>query len=357
MADTSVASANRVQQWADEYFVEFVRDNRFKRYMGTDENSIIQVKEELTKEAGDRITISLVTRLTGTAITGDNTLEGNEESLGNYGHLVTVEQYRNGVVVGNKEKIKTKIDLLNAAKKMLKLWQLEHLRDMIIDRLMSPHTDGLTEYASATEAQKDAWETANNPTDTNQRIIFGAALTNSTLDHSAGLANVDSTSDDLSPDMLSLAKRQAQTCDPHIRPIRVNDDEEWFVAFAGSRVFRDLESNMSTIHQNAAPRSMDDNPLFKPGDLVSRGVIIREVPEIPVIAGVGNGSIDVSPVFFCGAQAAALCFAERPKPKMDEFDYQNKRGVAISGVYGVEKLNYNSIQHGMVTLYAAAVGD
>ena len=357
MSDTAVNSANRVQVWADSYFVEFVRDNRFKRYMGKSENSIIQLKEELTKEAGDRITISLVTRLTGSAIEGDATLEGNEEQLGNYGHLITVEQYRNGVTIGKKEKIKTKIDLLNAGKTMLKLWQMEHLRDMIIARMQSPVTDGLTAYASATETQKDAWETANNPTDSNQRILFGAAKVSSTLDHSAGLLEIDGTADDLHPDTLSLCKRMAQTCSPHIRPVRVNDDEEYFVAFAGSLAFRDLESNMSTIHQNAAPRSMEDNPLFKPGDLVSRGVIIREVPEIPVISGVGAGSIDVSPVFFCGAQTLGLAWAQRPEPEVDEFDYKNKRGVAISDIRGCEKLTYNSVQHGMVTHYVSAVGD
>ena len=58
MADTTVATANKVQIWADKYFVEYVRGNRFKSYMGKANTSIIQVKEELTKESGDRITMS-----------------------------------------------------------------------------------------------------------------------------------------------------------------------------------------------------------------------------------------------------------------------------------------------------------
>jgi N4-gp56 family major capsid protein len=368
VADTTVASANRVQQWADDEFYEYVRMNPLKSLMGSGENAAIQVKEELTKEAGDRITFSLVTRLTGAGVTGDNTLEGNEEALGNYGHQVTVDQIRHGVVVGQFEKIKTKIDLLKAAKTMLRLWNMEQLRDLFLKRLLSPVTDGLTTYSAATEAQKDAWETANNPSDANQRILFGAAKSNSTLDHSAGLTQVDSTSDDLHQDIVRLLKRMAQTCDPRIRPLITGGNEpgkERFVALAGSYAFRDLAANMDTIHQNADVRG-EDNNIFSSGDIKIGNVIVKEVPEmdrVPASGGclledVGNGgTTDVGPVFFLGAQALLLAWAQRMEVKMDEFDYANKRGVAVAEIRGCEKTTFNSYQHGMATGYVSAVGD
>jgi N4-gp56 family major capsid protein len=356
MADTTVNSANRVQAWADEYFLEYVRANRFKRYMGTDENSIIQVKEELSKEAGDRITFSLVSRLTGAGVTGDNTLMGNEEALGNYGHQVTVDQIRHGVVVGQFEKIKTKIDLLQAAKTMLKLWNMEQLRDLFIARLYSPVIGGLTTYAAATAAEKNAWSVANNPATTNQRILFGAAKANYSGVHATDLANIDGTADDLHQDIVSLAKRLAVTASPHIRPVVTGEDDERFVMFCGSLPFRDLQANMSTVHSNAGVRG-DENVLFKGGDLVWENVIIHEVPEITTLTGVGAGAIDVQASFLCGAQALLLAWAQRPQPKTDEFDYQNKRGVAISEIRGCEKATYNSFQHGVVTAYVSAVGD
>ena len=46
MADTTTSTRLRVQQWDDSFFTEYVRESRFKPYMGTDENSIIQVKED-----------------------------------------------------------------------------------------------------------------------------------------------------------------------------------------------------------------------------------------------------------------------------------------------------------------------
>lgn len=361
MSDSTVASANRVQRWADKYFVEYVRGNRFKDFMGKGVNAILQVKEELTKQAGDRITYSLVGRLSGAGVTDDARLLDNEEAVSNYGHQVTVHQLRNGVTIGEFEQIKTEIDILDAGRDLLKTWSMEQLRDDIIDALTSPNVDGLTPYASCTEAQKDAWDLANNPSASNQRILFGAAKSNeSANDHSANLANIDGTADDLHQDILTLGRRMAMTCDRHIRPAQMgDDDQEVYVAFADDLAFRDLEANMSTIHQNAAPRSLESNPIFRPGDLIVGNVIVREVPEMPVLQNVGDGgTTEVTPVVLCGAQAAAVCWAKRPEPRTEVTDYGNKKGAAITEIRGVEKLTFSdSRQHGVVTIYVSAVGD
>ncbi len=81
MALTTARTGLTPQIWDDQFFMEYVRDNRFKRYMGTDENSIIQLKEDLTKKRGDRVTFAAVNKLTGAGVTGNTTLEGNEEEL------------------------------------------------------------------------------------------------------------------------------------------------------------------------------------------------------------------------------------------------------------------------------------
>ena len=52
MALTTARTGLTPQQWDDTFFMEYVRENRFKRYMGTDENSIIHTKENLTKARG-----------------------------------------------------------------------------------------------------------------------------------------------------------------------------------------------------------------------------------------------------------------------------------------------------------------
>ena len=97
MTDTLVATGLTVEQWDDKFFTEYLTENRFASEMGTSEGNIIQVKEKLSKKPGDRINFALVNRLTNPAITGRNTLEGNEEDMSTRSFEVVVDKRRNGV--------------------------------------------------------------------------------------------------------------------------------------------------------------------------------------------------------------------------------------------------------------------
>ena len=81
MADSRVATGLTVEQWDDKFFAEYLTENRFASEFGTNENNVIQVKENLTRKPGDRITYALVNRLTNDAVTGRTTLEGAEEDM------------------------------------------------------------------------------------------------------------------------------------------------------------------------------------------------------------------------------------------------------------------------------------
>jgi N4-gp56 family major capsid protein len=357
MSDITVVSGSVAQVWDDQFFAEYVRENKFAKVMGTDEAAIIQIKEQLGKAAGDKINIPLIGQLTGAGVTGDTALWGSEEALANWNHQLTVNQLRNGVRMGKMEEQKTTIDLRNAARQMLKKWAMDKMRDDIIGALYSPVVDGKTLYASATEGQKDTWVTAQAAAN---RVLFGAAKSNySAADHSASLTNLDGTNDKLTHLNVSLMKRMLMTSSSPVTPYRTEDGKEYFVLFAGSLPFRDLKADTTIIAANeyAGVRG-DKNLLFDDGDILWDGVIVKEIPEIGVIANAGDGgNTNVAANFMCGAQALGLAWAQRTKTITDSFDYDNLFGVAISEIRGVEKLTYNSIQHGVGTLYTTAVAD
>jgi len=354
MTLTTVQTANVVKQWDDEFYREYVRTNRFARYQGTDANSIIQLKEQLSKKPGDAITISLVRKLSGAGVTGNSLLEGNEEAIANYGQQVSIAAYRNAVAMTEWEAQKSAIGLRNAAKPLLKDWAMELNRTKIIDALGSVRgTDGLiVKYSSATETQKDEWLTANS-----DRILFGSAVANTVAgDHSASLLNVDATNDKLTRGVVSLLKRRAKLANPIVRPVTVNDDEETYLMFAPSYAFRDLKADMAGVHSDARERGKS-NPLFTDGDLMYDGVIIREIPEIAAIGTVGASAARVEPVYLCGAQALAHVIGKRWASSTETRDYGFVDGVAIAGFFGTEKMFFNGVQHGVVTGYVAAAAD
>jgi N4-gp56 family major capsid protein len=366
MADTSAATGLTVQQWDDKFFREYLGWNKFAKYFGTSSNSIIQVKEDLTKKAGDSVTFALVNRLTNAAVTGSSTLEGNEEALGSRSHQLTVDQLRNAVRVSVLQEQFSAISLRNAAKPQLLDWMMEETRSDIVTALND--INGVA-YGSASEAQKDAWLDDNN-----DRVLFGNALGNTdatggtvAYDFSDSLAAVVA-GDTLSPAIISLAKRQAKLADPQIRPIRVREagDEEWYVLFCNSLCFRDLSEDtvMTQANRDARARNMN-NPLFTGGDLVWDGVIIREIEQIPVDAGAGGASIDLAPNFLCGAQAIGVGYAMRSNSVEETFDYGDKKGVAIREIRGIDKLRFGTgsgdtddlKDHGVYTIWSPAVAD
>jgi N4-gp56 family major capsid protein len=361
MAETQVPSNAQVQQWDNDYFVDYVNRNWFKKFEGTGSNSLIQVKEDLTTKPGGTITIHLVNKLTGTAKDHTETLEGQEEDLTLRTQDLVIREYSHAVRWPKFQEQLTAINLRDAHKEALMTWNQELDRDNVIAALGS--VNGVA-YASASEAQKDAWVVDNS-----DRVLFGAATSNYSTDHSAALANIDNTADKISPAIVKLAKRLAKSANPKVRPFKPKSaigDSDMYILFVGSRGFRDIENNSEFQQANREARERGtDNPLFTSADYIYGNVMIYEIEDIPVYTGVGAGSIDVAPAYLVGAQALGKVWAMRPTTVDDEFDYKRKHGLAIKQWYKVEKLNFGSgstdqadlKQHGVVTIYHAAVAD
>src|SRR3990172_5295205 len=152
MAQTYAAAGLTPQQWDDKFFRDYVRASRFRRYMGTDEASIIQLKEDLTKKRGDTVTFALVNELTGNGVTGNTTLKGNEERLNSRSDTLVVDVLRHAVAVDDWDEQKSVIDLRNAARVQLREWAQKTLRDACTNAL--GQIDGIN-FGTATNAQRD----------------------------------------------------------------------------------------------------------------------------------------------------------------------------------------------------------
>lgn len=368
MAEVALASASEKQVWLKQYFAEYVRESGFQGFMGKAANSIIVAKYELQSEAGKTINIPLILRLTGSGVTGSAILDGVEEELGNYNCAISVDWRRNGVRVPKSTSYKTEIDLFGAAKDMLKQWEAEQLRDDIIKAMASVITTGDTtvKLADSSTSDRNAYAAANS-----DRLLFGKLKANYSATFATALGNIDTTDDKCTVASMSLAKRIAKQASPHIRPYKTETGREFFVAFHGSRTFRDLKADTTMTQANREARSregggMDNNPIFQDGDLIYDGIIHREVPEIDDVVstgpytldGKGNSSADVRPVFVCGQQAVGIAWGQEPTMRTDlTKDYAFRPGVAVEELLNVKKLAYNGKQHGMVTAFFAAAAD
>lgn len=368
MADMNVTPSRAgltPQIWDGKFFAEYVRANRFAKYMGTSLNSMMQVKKDLTVKNGDSITFATVRRLVGAGVTGNTVLEGNEEVLDQRSMKLTVAPIRHAVAVSEWDEQKSSIDLRNAAKDALTNWSMEKIRADIIAGLSS--INGVA-YATATSTQRNTWLVSNS-----DRVLFGSSVANAVSGvHLTALATVDNTADKMTGAVLSLAKRRAQTASPHIRPIQtvLDSDEEWFVCFMPSLVFRDFKADPAVlaVNKDARPRENGwaDNPLFTGGDLMWDGIIVREIPELGVLTGIGAGGIDAAASYLCGAQALGVGWAQMTKTTTNMRDYGYFHGVGIQEIRAINKLVFGKdasadltslVDAGIFTIFTAAVGD
>jgi hypothetical protein len=363
MSQTYAVAGLTPQLWDDQFFRDYVRSSRYRRYMGTDEAAIFQINEQLTAKKGDSITFALVNELVGDGVTGNSTLKGNEERLGSRSHKLTVDVLRHAVAVDDWDVQKSVIDLRNAARVQLREWAQKKLRDACTNAL--GQIDGVN-FGTATNAQRNTWYTNNL-----DRLVIGSSAATAQGTFASAISAI-STTFQLTPNILSLMARLASVSSPKIKPVYVKEmDQEWYVAFVGPMAWRDLtEDNPTTnvltlANRDARVRGVD-NPLFTGDSLVWDGIIIRQIPEIAgidtAIASVGTR---IEPVYLCGAQAVGLAWAQRTKSTTDIDDYEFMHGVGVQEIRRIEKLRFGTgtsdlttpKDHGIVTAFVAAAVD
>jgi N4-gp56 family major capsid protein len=357
MADTTPATGLVVQQWDSQFAREYYQD-RFKELRGEGETSIIQIKEQLNKAAGDSVTFALINRLTNSATTGTAVLEGAEEDMSTRSFRVYVDKRRNAVRVAEMSEQKSAVGLRAAAKPILLDWAMEDTRTLYINALTSING---TAFIDRTAAIGDAWLVDNA-----DRVLFGAAAAGYT-DLSADLALLDTTADLFNVAALDAMILKAKTCNPKIRPVQdLGDGKRYYVALANPHAFKNLRDNMVTLNLlTNTVVEMQASKIFQGGDLYYNGVVIKEFDDLPIYADLGaGGTTEVTPVFLLGAQAIAQASCKRWTSRTEEFDYGDKVGVAVETIIGIRKTIFGTgtgdtddlKDYGVVTGYFATTG-
>lgn len=385
MAETTIGSAHYAQKWAAETFMEFQRESGFLPYTGEGSNNVIVSRKELVG-GGQTINVPFFPDLTGDGTAGSGVLEGNEEAATVHNEQVSVDYLRHATKFTKRDTSFVNFDVLKASKTLVKSWGKNKVRTRIINQFLSVRASGTGDnlyygkitssstgpeitaansagavvsidgesVTTASEANKDTWMTNNAG-----RIVVGALASNVGTDHSTALATLDTTDDTPRAAILDLARSKAKLSSPRIHPFMVDgDSNEWYLYFCGTREFRYYEQDPTILQADRESRSRDsgalkNNPIFTGGELLYRGVIIKEIPEIPVIDAVGGSSADVAVGFLVGRSAIAWALGQEMKAIEDTSDYEFRRGLGIEMLDAYKKIFFNNVQHGVVTVYTA----
>lgn len=325
MAVTTIPQNLVEKAWAKDTWTTALNNIFFGKFMGSGVDNIIQVKEELKKEAGDSITMRLLMKLKGDGVTGDNTLEGNEEAMQYRDFTVTVDQIRNAVrLKGKMEEQKTSADMRKDAKTALSNWLTEYIDGQFFKKLSA------------------------NPT--KDRVVYAGGKT---------AASAITAADVFSTDVIGKAKRIAMTdTNAKIRPVSVNG-KKFYVMIIDPWQARDLRKDEKWLQaQEHAQERGDDNPIFTGALGTYEGVVIHENEQCIR----DTGDVKTGHALFLGAQAGVLAAGSEPTWQEDDFDYHNQKGFSIGRIFGVAKTQFkfdgtNLSDFGVINVITSSVDD
>ena len=332
-ADTSAvetAPELLMRAWAKSTWEAGVKKTFFDKFTGNSPENIIQIKEELTRQAGDTIIIPLLMPLTGSGISGDNELEGNEEQLIYRDFAVQIDQIRNAVrIKGRMAEQKTQVDMRKDARTGLANWLAQYIDDAIFKALVTDPTS--------------------------DRIVYGGTATS---ENSIGASDKFDTS------LIGKAKRIARADrNTMVKPVRI-DGKETYVMIIDQFQARDLISDERWIaaQQHANIRG-EKNPIFSGALGMYDGVVIHEANTLNLMrTETGGSGTKVGHALFLGAQAAVFATGEPPRWYEDLFDYGNRVGFSFGRIFGIKKTQFkydgeNLTDFGCINVLTASEDD
>jgi N4-gp56 family major capsid protein len=354
MANTTfgVNDALTVKVWAKKLFVEALKATWVGKFIG-DSNSIVQRKDDLSQSAGDRITIGLRMQMTGAGIQGDGTLEGNEEALVTYSDNVLINQLRHATR-SNGKMSQQRVPF------SIREEGMAGLRDWLADRYDASFFNQVCGFT----LQSDTRYTGNNAAlapDSAHLMIAGSvgaaeASLSATTTAYLSLSDIDRA--------VTVAKSFGRygdyTNSVPMRPVMVNGEEKYVLFLHPYQTLR-LRTNTATGQwldiQKAAMTGglVANNPIYTGALGEYNGVVLHESARItPTLAFAGgtntlNSQSSYYRAVLCGAQAAAVAFGQDTATGLsgswveELFDYGNQLGIAAGTIYGLKKMQFNSL--------------
>lgn len=367
MANTVSVDALRPEIWQKALYQDVIDNLYFSKngMMGKDENAIVQLKDELSKQQGDTITIGLTTKLSGAGVSGDNELEGNEEAISAYSEAIAIDQKRFAVrLTGKLDEQKNAYDMRSDAKNKLSIRMQEFIERQIFLKLGGVTNVLLNDIAGVTVGADCAW--SNTPDyipDADTAAGYGDRYLGA--DYTSGATSLAAT-DLISPELISRTKIKAMVASPKIRPIRINGKDHYVMFIHPYQAF-DLKNNATFAQaQREADTRGKENSIFTGALGIWDGVVIHEHEYVPFLdisvaghsfRGAAAGTdfaVDACRALLCGKQAAAFAKAKNPNGWVEKsFDYNNKTGFATGIIGGIQKIMFNSKEYGVVALDTA----
>lgn len=364
MATTNYGTltGDQLQVWSRDFWRVARNMSFINQFAGSGQNAMVQRVTELTKSnKGTKANITLLADMTGDGITGDNTLEGNEEALRAFDITIELDQLRfANRVAGRMADQKTVVNFREQSRDALAYAMADRM-----DQLAFLTLSGVAYTSKNNGALRTTSSSAGHElVDLEFASDVSAPTTNRhrRWDATSGLVAGDTTAvaaaDKISYECIVNLKAYAK--DQYIRGIRGAGNDEVFHLFVTPSQMKDLklDSDFLANVRNAGVRGSANSLFAGSSSLMVDGVMVHEFRHVFNTGGATAGTssnagdagykwgadadVNGARALFCGAQALAMADIGLPEIVEDTFDYENQAGISVGKIFGLRKPKYNT---------------
>lgn len=361
MSQTVVAFGDPKAQkrWSANLAVDTRKKSYFEnRFIGTDDNAVIQRKTELETGAGDRISFDLCVQMRNRPTYGDQRLEGKEESLKFYTDEVIIDQVRHAASAGGKmSRKRTAHDMRMIAKN-----RLGDYFSRLVDELFFMYLSGARginqDFIEGTDYTGFADNSFDAP-DASHQLYGGSATSKASL----------TSGDKMTTTVIEKAINKAemmQALDPKVAnmvPVTNGADNQYVLLMSPFQEY-DLRTNSTTgqwldIQKAAATAEGRKNPIFLGGLGLLNNTVLHKHRNVIRFSDYGSGSnVAAARALLLGRQAAVVAYGTangmRYSWEENTKDYGNEPTVASGFIGGIKKTRFNGKDFGVLSIDTAA---
>jgi len=321
MADWTFTTADALtaQTWAKKWWIEAKTDSYFygHGFVGGGVDNIIVEFAELEQNQGYQHTYGQVRELGGAGVSGDSTMEGNEDVPDVFDDNITINQKRNAVRSAGKlsEQYPSDKAVRSWSQELLKRWMAALIDQDLFDALATSVT----------------------------KAIYGGDAT-ATTEIAAG--------DYFTTGLIGKAVAYAQKATPLIVGKTIGGSKKYVVVISPDQAFdlRTRDSSWSQAQREVLASQGTGNAIFTDALGQWNNTVIHQHQRVPISTTWGAGTVNGAMGLFLGIQAGAIAYAKRKIWNEKTFDYGNKVGFCIGAIYGVSKSVFNSADNAVVAI-------
>lgn len=343
-----------VQRWSVSLSYEAAKKSYFSKFIGTGKDSMIMMKDELNKGAGEKITFGLRMKLAEAGIEGDNIIEGHatgEEALTFHHDAVFIDQLRKSTKSkGKMSEQRVPYNIRAEGRDALSTWWAEEMDEELFCYLSGARGVNADFHNPTTWTGR-----ANNSLEAPDaaHIVYGGNAT--------GPIDLDAA-DKFDLPLIEKLIVISETVDPMIQPF-MESGERKYVCLMHTYQAYDLRTSTTQNDWMDIHKATDrgaDSLMYQNALGEYSGVILHKHRNIIGFDDYGVGAdVEARRALFLGAQAGCIAYGQdrtlgRYKWHEEFDDRGNALAVTAGSIFGIKKVVFNSADFGVISVDTAA---